>query len=201
MKAGLVPAAGEGRRLGLSTPKELLEIDGKPVIEYSVDMLLEAGVDKVVVVIREAKEEILGRLIDAIKASYDAIKGHDVYFSMADTIIEPNPFSMDGADSCELTLMCFRADADNWRYFGVIDDEHHRIVDKPDRFVSDVCWGALMWRSEFTERLMGIDDFTDAINAAAWNHQVTIDRYTDIGLGPSAPKERQSRASSATPAS
>ena len=218
MKLGLIPAAGGGRRLDLSSPKELVAVDGKAVIEYSVDTLLDAGVDKVVVVIREGKEQIrtelqqiyptapfefvyqeppIGRLLDAIKASYPVIKGHEVYFCMADTIIAPNPFSIHPSEAPgEIALLCFHADGDSWRHFGVIDAENSMVVDKPETKITDVCWGALMWRPEFTERLLLADDLTDAINAADWTHRVTIDHYTDIGLGPRAFQERQSRVAS-----
>jgi nicotine blue oxidoreductase len=45
---GLVLAAGEGRRIG--TPKSLLEVGGRRLVDRAVDVLREAGLSDVVVV-------------------------------------------------------------------------------------------------------------------------------------------------------
>ncbi|MEZ4681127.1 MAG: NTP transferase domain-containing protein [Caldilineaceae bacterium] len=110
---GLVPAAGMARRLAIETPKELIMVNNKAVIEYSIDHLIAANVDEVIVIIRVGKEAIkthlvqkyphltlrfvyqsgsIGNLIDAIQAAYQAIRGHTVYFCMADVMMSPNPF-------------------------------------------------------------------------------------------------------------
>ena len=202
---GLIPAAGMARRLGISSPKELLPVDGKPVIEYSVDHLERAGVQRIVVVIREGKEAIrdhldatypelefsyvyqsgdIGNLLDALKVAGEAVAGHRVYFLMPDTVITPNPFP--DPTGAEVTMLCFEAPDDSWRHFGVVSDQHGRVIDKPSEFVGSVCWGALMWEPRFTERLLGHSNLTEALNEASWDHAVTIDRYNDIGLGRSA---------------
>ncbi len=201
MKIGLIPAAGMARRLGISTPKELIHYQGRPIIDYSIDNLIAANVDRIVIVIRQGKEAIrdhvekkyaqflfefvyqtgeIGRLIDAIKASYQSIRDHDVYFCMADTRISPNPFQVDPKK--ELTLLCFRAPADEWKHFGVVDLEEQRVVDKPISYVSNICWGALVWQPKFTERIMEINDLTDVINQADWDFKINIDQYKDIGI-------------------
>jgi hypothetical protein len=55
-------------------------------------------------------------------------------------------------------------------------------VDKPHRYVSDICWGALIWRATFTEKLMQATNLTSAMNSSQWSHFVTIDQYVDIGI-------------------
>jgi len=61
---GLVPAAGQGVRLGLPYPKELYPIirDNryKPVSQFVLDNLVVSGVTEVVFVINETKHQLLG---------------------------------------------------------------------------------------------------------------------------------------------
>jgi GTP:adenosylcobinamide-phosphate guanylyltransferase len=209
---GLIPAAGMARRLGITTPKELVEVDGRPVIEYSVDHMVAAGVGTIVVVIREGKEAIrhhldarypeiefvyvyqsghIGNLLDALKVACEAIAGHRVLFLMPDTIITPNPFPEH--TPAEVTMLCFESRDESWRNFGVVSETHGRVIDKPDEFVGSVCWGALVWGPTFTERLMGHENLTHAINESQWEHVVSIDEYRDIGLG-RAPQAEASEA-------
>jgi dTDP-glucose pyrophosphorylase len=200
---GLLPAAGLARRLGdISGPKELIPVDGRPVIDYSVDHLVDTGVDEIVVVIRPSKESIkdhlehtypeerfsfvyqegpIGNLLDAIKAAESAVADSKVLFLMPDTIIQPNPFR--SIPPGEVTLLCFEASGDEWRHFGVVSAERHEIIDKPDRFVGQVCWGALAWEPQFTRRVVGHKLLPDALNEADWSHVVSIDSYRDIGTG------------------
>lgn len=203
MKIGLIPAAGLATRLGITTPKELIHYQGQAIIDYSIDHLIDARVDRIVIVIRQGKEAIqehvthkyhdfpfqfvyqdgkIGRLIDAIKASYSAISQHQVYFCMADTRITPNPFLLNPTH--ELTLLCFQAPGETWQHFGVIDPQNHQIIDKPSAYISSICWGALIWQPAFTERLMAQHDLTQAMNDAHWEHQICIESYKDIGIKP-----------------
>jgi hypothetical protein len=202
-RVGLIPAAGMARRMGISTPKELLEVDDRPVIEYSVDHMVSAGLRRIVVVIRHGKEAIsdhldatypdiefeyvfqtgsIGNLLDAIRVAVPAVAGCQVYFLMPDTIITPNPFS--APTSGEVTLLCFAAGGGEWRNFGVVSEKFGRLIDKPNEYVGSTCWGALVWGPAFTERLATHDNLTEAINQADWSHVVVIDDYRDIGLGP-----------------
>lgn len=61
---GLIPAAGQGLRLGLPYPKELYPIIRenryKPVSQFVLDRLVHAGVEDVVFVINETKHQLLG---------------------------------------------------------------------------------------------------------------------------------------------
>ncbi|MPZ23422.1 MAG: NTP transferase domain-containing protein, partial [Dehalococcoidia bacterium] len=50
---GVILAAGNGSRLGSLTanqPKALLEVGGRPLVDYTLDAMAEAGIDQVVVV-------------------------------------------------------------------------------------------------------------------------------------------------------
>ena len=64
--AGVVMAAGEGRRMRSRIPKPLHKLCGKEMIRYPVDLLREAGAESVLVVVspenRDAVRAILGGL-------------------------------------------------------------------------------------------------------------------------------------------
>ncbi len=49
--AGVLLAAGEGRRLGMDVPKALVHVDGRPLIEHAVETLAAGGCADVVVVL------------------------------------------------------------------------------------------------------------------------------------------------------
>jgi len=119
---GLVPAAGKGVRLGLPYPKELYPIirdnHYKPIAQFVIKNLTEAGIHHVVFVINETKHQLIGYFGDgqrfgchisyvvqesrnghtdstspglahALDSAYHLIKGKTVFFGMADTIMQP----------------------------------------------------------------------------------------------------------------
>ncbi len=55
--AAIVVAAGKGLRVGGDTPKQYREWRGRPLIAHSVETLIEAGADPLVIVISEGSEE------------------------------------------------------------------------------------------------------------------------------------------------
>ncbi len=50
---GLVPAAGRGKRFGGATPKQLIEVGGKPLLQWTLERLLAAGVRGLTVALPE----------------------------------------------------------------------------------------------------------------------------------------------------
>jgi molybdenum cofactor cytidylyltransferase len=60
MVAGVVLAAGTSSRLG--RPKQLLEIEGKPLLQHILDAVATGPFDQVVVVLGHASEEIAARI-------------------------------------------------------------------------------------------------------------------------------------------
>ena len=65
---GIVMAAGEGTRMRSRTPKPLHRICGKEMIRYPVDLLREAGAERVVVVVsRENREAVHSALGDSVE--------------------------------------------------------------------------------------------------------------------------------------
>ena len=78
--AGVVMAAGEGRRMRSRIPKPLHRLCGKEMIRYPVELLREAGAERVVVVVspgnREAIRSVLGDSVDyAVQPRPDGTAG------------------------------------------------------------------------------------------------------------------------------
>ena len=59
--AAIVVAAGQGLRAGQPMPKQFAPWRGKPVVRHSVEALLAAGADPVVVAIPEGAEDLAAR--------------------------------------------------------------------------------------------------------------------------------------------
>lgn len=120
---GLIPAAGKGVRLGLPYPKELYPVIQnnryKPISQYVLDNLTNAGLDHLVFVINETKHQLIGffgngqrfgcnisyvvqeaaqvegqstspGLAHALDSAYHLTHGKTVFFGMADTIMRPD---------------------------------------------------------------------------------------------------------------
>ena len=121
---GLIPAAGKGVRLGLPYPKELYPVirdnHYKPISQYVVNNLNEAGLNQIVFVINETKHQLIGYfgsgqrfdchisyvvqepfldgenastspgLAHALDSAYHLTHDKTVFFGMADTIMQPS---------------------------------------------------------------------------------------------------------------
>ena len=119
---GLIPAAGKGVRLGLPYPKELYPVirdnHYKPISQFVVDNLVNAGLKHIVFVVNETKHQLMGYfgsgqrfncdisyvvqevvegktkstspgLAHALDSAYHLVKGKTVFFGMADTLMKP----------------------------------------------------------------------------------------------------------------
>lgn len=64
--AAIVVAAGQGLRAGQPLPKQFALWRGKPVVRHSVEALVAAGADPVVVAIPEGAQEIADRALDRV---------------------------------------------------------------------------------------------------------------------------------------
>jgi dTDP-glucose pyrophosphorylase len=119
---GLIPAAGKGVRLGLPYPKELYPVirnnHYKPISQFVVNNLTNAGLQHIVFVVNETKHQLMGYfgngqrfgcnisyvvqeviegktkstspgLADALDSAYHLCCGKTVFFGMADTLMHP----------------------------------------------------------------------------------------------------------------
>lgn len=69
--AAIILAAGKGTRMNEGTaspiPKVMFEIAGKPIIDYSVKLIKDAGIEMIVLVVGYKKEMVMDYLGDKVK--------------------------------------------------------------------------------------------------------------------------------------
>ncbi len=95
----VVPAAGVGRRMGGEVPKQYLELQGRRVIDHTLQRLLEHPL---------------------IEAAYVALSPHDGYWPQCDFAVDPRVVRVDGGEErCHSVLNALRslqsvAEPDDW---------------------------------------------------------------------------------------
>lgn len=72
--AAIVVAAGKGLRAGLPLPKQFAMWRGKPVVRHSVEALLNAGADQLIVMIPEGGEESIRKALSGL-SNWEALVG------------------------------------------------------------------------------------------------------------------------------
>ncbi len=68
----IVPAAGRGTRMGHLTadrPKPLVEVAGRPLVAHVLDALVDAGADRLVVVVGDRGDQVREVVGDAVRAT------------------------------------------------------------------------------------------------------------------------------------
>lgn len=191
---GVIPAAGNGTRLfPYNAGKELLpvgsqyiNINGKPeerpkiVSQYIIEAMVEAGVERIIIIINPAKDGLMGLHLDgklygvsisyivqnppsmahSIDLAYEWIKSSTVILGMPDTIVLPSSsvkqlMEKHSSSDSELTLGLFRTK--NHKKFGMvkIDSESNILYhqDKPVQTDAKLMWGLAVWEPSFTETL------------------------------------------------
>ncbi len=169
---GVIPAAGYATRLQpLDCSKEVLPVNGRPVMDYLVDRMRGAGASRLRVVTRADKvdviahadeigaETVLGNpatVSDSILAGTEGLEDDDVVLiGFPDTLWDPEdgyvPLVRAVAGGCEAALGLFRiASADLPRSDVVVFGPEHTIAGidvKPARPRSEWIWGCAAVRS------------------------------------------------------
>ena len=68
--AAIVPAAGTGKRMGLSIPKQYFELQGKPILAHTLQRLEQAdGIGSIILVVSADHLEWAERLVQEYKFS------------------------------------------------------------------------------------------------------------------------------------
>ena len=89
MNIGIILAAGKSTRFDSAIPKQLYPIDGKPIVQHSID-LLSKHLDKVIIVTNsECKDKISG----------------DVIINDVDSRLESIKVALDQIDNCKNILI------------------------------------------------------------------------------------------------
>lgn len=73
---GLVPAAGRGERFGSETPKQFLEVAGRPILSWTVERLLAAGVNTLTIAVPADQIDRARALIDDPRVLFVAGAGN-----------------------------------------------------------------------------------------------------------------------------
>ena len=194
MKA-VILAAGEGTRMRpitYTTPKPLIKILGKPILEYNFDILKDK-VDEIIVVVGHLKEKIIeyfGESYEGVKLTFveqkricgtaDAVREVEEYIPdgfillMGDSIYDKKDL-----DAClEHDLSILAVEVDEPEKFGIFRLDGDRItemVEKPQEYISNLANAALyvLDREVFDEikklkpSPRGEYELTDALNAIA----------------------------------
>lgn len=160
MKA-VIPLAGKGTRLRPHThltPKPLIRVAGKPVLDYILDDLLEVGVSEVIFIVGHLQDAIRKHIAanrPEIRARYvvqevqDGTAGavglarpwadEDLLVLFADTLFEVDFTIIDKLDAGRSGVIWAR-EVEDYSRFGVIvtdaDGDMTRIVEKPREPVS-----------------------------------------------------------------
>jgi len=94
MKA-VVLAAGEGTRLRPRTadrPKPLIEVNGKPILTYCFEALLDLGIEDVVIVVGYEKDKIIDHYGDSFQALDIQYAHQSERLGLAHTILTAEPY-------------------------------------------------------------------------------------------------------------
>ncbi len=171
---GVVPAAGHATRLQpLSGSKEVLEIDGRPVMDFLVERMRAAPCDKLRVVTRPEKQDVVDR---ALELGAEVVEGHPpsvasslllgmdgldpddvVLFGFPDSMWgPPDGFAQLVASLGEVSLGLFRCSEPARSDVVTVDGERVTAVHvKPERPPSELIWGCLAARAHALEGLRG----------------------------------------------
>lgn len=159
MKA-VIHAAGIGSRMRphtYTTPKILMKLGEKAIIDYIIDELIEVGVDEILMVLNPEGERIrehlsgkypvkskfvfqkeLKGIAHAISIVSNELTDEPVLIILGDTIFEGN---IKESIRSGYSFLCVK-EVENPEKFGVVilDDEGFvkRLVEKPDKFVSNL---------------------------------------------------------------
>jgi len=169
MKA-LILAAGRGKRLGEAkgpTNKCMLELGGKPVIEYNLERTAELeDVDEIIVVVGYRAEDIINRygtnykgkkvkyvmqwgqegLVHAIECSKDALGGDDFFLLLGDEVLINSKHKemfkkFEKENLFGVCGVCIAKDRDKIRrtYTVIVDSEGRifRLIEKPRKALND----------------------------------------------------------------
>lgn len=190
---GIVPAAGKGTRLApFPCAKELFpigfqshEVHGtieqrpKVVSQYIIENMVEAGVDRILIIVGEGKKDVveyygdgsrfncqigylyqerLDGMPSAINLAKPWIEDATVVFGMPDTIIRPaNALKLllkqHLESSAELSLGLFPTDRPHKFGMVEIDNDFNVLstIDKPKNSQLTHMWGACCWSPAFTQ--------------------------------------------------
>jgi len=159
----LILAGGRGKRLNeltISINKCMLELSGKPVLEYNLDRAIELDIDEIILVVGYRAEDIINRygtnykgrrirymiqrkqkgLVHAIECARDALSGSDFFLLLGDEVLVNSRHKemqeeFEHGDSFAICGVMFQKDKRKIkRTYNVLADENGRVlrlIEKP----------------------------------------------------------------------
>jgi glucose-1-phosphate thymidylyltransferase len=204
---GVVPAAGTASRLQpFAGSKEAALVGGRPVIRYLLDRMVIGGVDRIRVVVRPAKTDLVDLVANlgheivpaqprsvsaSVLAGLDGLDPDDiVLLGFPDSVWQPaDGFLAVGAEverGADLALGLFRVDEPERS--DVVQLSAAGLVEgidvKPRQPRSDWIWGCLAGRVSVLGRLDAADELSDFVAREARRAAVPgvrLGRLIDIG--------------------
>ncbi len=179
---GLIPAAGFGRRLGLASgSKEVVEVQGRPLISYLLERFARGGIDRAFLVTRPEKTDIAGTLgggggwgveldylytgatrsaVETLDKAYDHVRRRNVALGYPDVIFRPvDAFAhlgeALGATGADVVLGLFPTAQPERSDMVVLDDAGNVVrfeIKQPDQGLR-FTWSIAVWTPRFTEYL------------------------------------------------
>ncbi len=216
MKA-VIPLAGKGTRLRPHThltPKPLIRVAGKPVLDYILDDLLEVGVTEMVFIVgylqsavrahiaerypgiraHYAVQEVQNGTAGAVALARPWING-DVLILFADTVFEVGLTVIRSLDP-EKAGVIWTKEVEDYQRFGVVTTDNDgnlvRIVEKPSEPVSTLANIGLYYIRNHKLLFEGIDHTVASDPGAAGEYYLTdafqymADRGAKIATAPVA---------------
>lgn len=179
----------------------------KPIAQFVLDDLVKSGVHHIVLVINDTKHQLIGYFGDghrfgcnisyvvqeprsslssstspglahALNAAYHLTQNKQVFFGMADTIMQPAQvfelLAQSLREGDDVAMGLFPTDRPDKFGMVLFDTELRvqRIIDKPAETDLKMMWGCIAWKPTFTEYLHqaveqeGIADFALVMNRA-----------------------------------
>ncbi len=168
MKA-LILAAGRGERLGSITEslnKCMLELGGKPVLEYNLDRAAELDLNEIILVVGYRAEDIINRygtsykgiriryiiqweqkgLVHAIECSKNALNNDDFFLLLGDEVLVNSRHQemLEEFNHGDVFAMCGVTSQEDKekisRTYTVLNDENNRVfrlIEKPKRALNN----------------------------------------------------------------
>ena len=195
MKA-IIPVAGSGSRLRpitLETPKAMVPVAGKPVLEYILDQVAGLGIREVVLVISPSGDAIRGFVDqrDDLDARYVVQQeprgiGHAVYQcrSLVDDgpvlivlgdVIYLSDYSFLGKEPAGNAIGVKKVSGDLSRYglVEVADGRITRLVEKPEHPISDLAIAGIYYFSRAEPLMAGLESLVRSGRKTRDEYQLT----------------------------
>jgi NDP-sugar pyrophosphorylase family protein len=170
VRKAVVLAAGRGTRMGemtVETPKPMLQVHGRPLLEHVLERLAAAGVERFLIVVGYRREVITEHFRDwrlpidfrvqdpidgtgsAARLARDFVAGDPFFLTFGDIIVEPAAYQRSAAVIARypatMAVLGVKHVDDPWQGAAVYVDESGRItkvIEKPPKGTSTTPWNS-----------------------------------------------------------